>query len=147
MALPLLALAGIGAAIGLGKNLLVDKPEAKRRRLLEAETARNSAWTGLRPNMGNVEDPNPFGAMMQGATTGLGMGQNMAAAAPADDVSTALAQYESGGQQQASPASPLYNPLASAMAPGSPQAADHEMKQLDGAWSGMRRRLFEGRDE
>ena len=43
MANPLL----IGAALGLGKSVLVDRPREQRQRQLAAQTALYSPWTGM----------------------------------------------------------------------------------------------------
>lgn len=67
---PLLA----GAALGLGKSLLVDMPQAERQRQLAATTASLSPWTGLQPTM--PQEASPFGSAVEGATAGYLMGQS-----------------------------------------------------------------------
>lgn len=57
-----------GAAIGLAKNQLVDKPRQKREAELAAQTALYSPWTGMKPN--EVQHADAFGNALQGATSG-----------------------------------------------------------------------------
>lgn len=57
-----------GAALGLAKNQLVDKPRQKREATLAAQTALYSPWTGMKPN--EVQHADAFGSAMQGATSG-----------------------------------------------------------------------------
>lgn len=71
---PLLA----GALIGLGKDLLIDEPKARRQRQLAAATQRYSPWTGLQA--GPVEEPNALGSAATGALAGAAYGQNKDAA-------------------------------------------------------------------
>jgi uncharacterized protein YfiM (DUF2279 family) len=67
-----------GAALGLAKNALVDKPKEERQRALAAQTALYSPWTGMKPN--EVQESDMFGNAMQGATSGamLSQGQQQA---------------------------------------------------------------------
>lgn len=76
MAWPLIA--GMIAA-GLLKSELVDKPNEEKDRKLQAETARLSPWTGLKP--GAVKRADPFGTAMQFGATGASMGAGMDQAA------------------------------------------------------------------
>lgn len=57
-----------GAALGLAKNALVDKPKEDRQRALAAQTALYSPWTGMKPN--EVQESDAFGNALQGATSG-----------------------------------------------------------------------------
>jgi len=57
-----------GAALGLAKNALVDKPKEEKQRALAAQTALYSPWTGMKPN--EVQMSDPFGNALQGATAG-----------------------------------------------------------------------------
>jgi hypothetical protein len=71
-----LAMAGIGAALGLGKNLFFDAPKEKAQRRLAAETARFSPWTGLSSSSVPITPADPLGSVIQGGLTGASMGQN-----------------------------------------------------------------------
>lgn len=73
MALTALA---IGAALGLGKSELVDKPAAERARKLAAATQRYNPWTGAQAE--KVQEADPVGSTLQGATSGIGLQQNYA---------------------------------------------------------------------
>lgn len=64
-----------GAALGLGKSYLVDKPQEKKDRMVAAETARWSPWTHMQPEA--VKRANPFGDALQFGSTGAQMGQGM----------------------------------------------------------------------
>lgn len=57
-----------GAALGLAKNALVDKPRQQREANLAAQTALYSPWTGMKP--GEVHHADAFGNALQGATSG-----------------------------------------------------------------------------
>jgi len=70
-----LAMAGIMAALGIGKSELVDRPAAGRARKREAEVARWSPWTGMAPS--RVGEADPFGSAMQGGFSGAALGQAM----------------------------------------------------------------------
>lgn len=76
MPLPLLALAGGGAGLGLIKSLTLDRAREDRQRKLAAETARYSPWTKMTP--GAIEEADPFGSAMQGGFSGAALGQNIA---------------------------------------------------------------------
>lgn len=58
----------IGAALGLGKSMLIDQPREERQRQLAAETALYSPFTGLKPQL--PEESDPLGAALQGAALG-----------------------------------------------------------------------------
>lgn len=73
-----LALLAIGAAMGLAKSELVDRPKEKRQRKLAAETQRLSPWTGLQA--GQIQEADPFGSALSFGMTGASLGQNMQAA-------------------------------------------------------------------
>lgn len=70
-----LALAGIGAGVGLGKSLL-DQQQEKRDRQEAAMIAQWSPWTGMQPE--KVKRTDYLGNAMQGGMTGASLGQNMA---------------------------------------------------------------------
>ena len=63
--MPFPLLLAIGGGLGLGKHAL-EAGAAARDRKLQAETARYSPWTGLKPQ--KTQDPNIFGNLLQGAT-------------------------------------------------------------------------------
>ena len=67
-----------GAGLGLGKYYLEDKPKEQRDRQTQAEIARYSPWSGMKPE--SVQSASMFGDVMQGGTMGMGMGQNLDAA-------------------------------------------------------------------
>lgn len=58
----------IGLLVGAGKGLLVDAPKEKRQRMLAAQTALYSPWTGMAPQ--NVQEADTFGSALQGVTAG-----------------------------------------------------------------------------
>lgn len=62
----------LGAAIGLGKGLLIDKPKEERDKKLAGAIARWSPWTGMQP--GKIRRADPFGSALQGGVTGFLMG-------------------------------------------------------------------------
>lgn len=64
-----------GAALGLGKHLLVDKPQADAQRKLAAATATYSPWTGMTPTM--PQEANALGSVMQGGLAAAQLGQGM----------------------------------------------------------------------
>lgn len=68
--LPLILAGGM-----IAKQQLVDKPREERQRKLQAITAQYSPWTGMTPQA--VQESSPFEAGLQGAASGLAMGQNM----------------------------------------------------------------------
>ncbi len=80
MALPLLAIIGLGAAAGLAKSELVDKPAARKKNQLLADTQRLSPWTGMKPDPMAIEQPSSVGGALGGAGMGLGLGLNLQAA-------------------------------------------------------------------
>lgn len=82
MVLPII----IGAAIGAGKQYL-DQQEADRQRALNAQLARYSPWTGMKP--GAVANPNAAENIGGGALTGFMMNQNMADKTPSATAATA----------------------------------------------------------
>jgi hypothetical protein len=65
----------IGAAVGLAKSELIDKPRMKEQLFLDASTARLSPFTGLKPGKAQVADP--FGQALQFGAAGAGMGQSL----------------------------------------------------------------------
>lgn len=67
-----------GAGLGVAKHYLADKPAAERNRATQAEVARYSPWTGMKPTP--VEDPSLFNSALQGGTMGASLGQGMDAA-------------------------------------------------------------------
>lgn len=62
----------IGGSVGLGKGLLIDQPKEARQRELAAQTALYSPWTGMQP--GPIQEADPFGSALQGATAGMMLG-------------------------------------------------------------------------
>lgn len=73
--LPLLAPLAIGAAAGVGKYFLSDKPRYNAEKKLAAETQRYSPWTGLQAN--TPRNPSMFENVLQGGMTGLQLGQGL----------------------------------------------------------------------
>lgn len=73
-----LALAAIMAGGGLLKSELIDRPKSRKQYELAANTQRYSPWTGLRAQ--TPEDPDAFGAAMQGGVQGYALGQNIQSA-------------------------------------------------------------------
>lgn len=61
------------AAVGAAKSELIDAPRAERQRKLAAQTALYSPWTGMTPD--KVQEADPFGSTLQGATAGAMYGQ------------------------------------------------------------------------
>ena len=70
-----LTLAAIMGGVGLAKGELIDRPQEKRDRMVAAETARWSPWTGMQP--AQVGRADSLGAAAQGGLQGYGFGQNM----------------------------------------------------------------------
>jgi hypothetical protein len=68
-----LALMGIGAGVGLLKSGLVDGPRVSREREYQANVARYSPWTGMRPSY--VAGADTLGNAMQGGISGYMFGQ------------------------------------------------------------------------
>lgn len=66
-----LALMALGAALGAAKSEFSDKPRAQRERKRDAELARWSPWTDLRPQ--GIHEPDLFGNVLQGGLTGAMM--------------------------------------------------------------------------
>lgn len=84
---------GIGAALGAAKYAS-DSESASRQRELQGKIATYSPWTGLKPS--NVQDPNAFGDILQGAA-GVGtlnQGLNAATAGPGAAGAAPLAATE-----------------------------------------------------
>jgi len=73
-------------AMGLGSAVLEGQKagDVRQQRLLEAEIARNSPWTGMQAQ--RVQSADPLGAAVQGGAAGLGMMQNMSAADSANEL-------------------------------------------------------------
>lgn len=93
MPLPLLAAAGIGAALGAIKHAAVDAPRMARQNKLATETTRYSPWTGLIAKQPDEESL--FGNMFQGGLTGAAFNQGLGSAAPAGGSSWAdLAKFD-----------------------------------------------------
>ena len=67
--------AGIGAALGLGKNYLIDQPAYRKKIALEANTERYSPWTGLHGQA--PVQPSAFDSAVGGAEGGLNLLQNL----------------------------------------------------------------------
>jgi len=64
-----------GAGAGLLKGGVLDAEKERRQRKQEAEIARYSPWTGMGAQ--RVQEADPFGAALQGGTTGALVGQSM----------------------------------------------------------------------
>lgn len=64
------------AGAGLLKSELSDKPKAEQQRKLRAAEIRYSPWTKMGPTT-QVQEADPLGSVMQGATSGMMMGQAM----------------------------------------------------------------------
>lgn len=58
----------IGALLGLGKSVLIDKPAEDRQRELASQTALYSPFTGLKPDV--PQATNPLAGASQGAALG-----------------------------------------------------------------------------
>lgn len=63
----------LGAGLGMAKTGLVDAPNARRQRELQAKTALYSPWTNLKPE--NVHSPDALGSALQGGVSFYQMGQ------------------------------------------------------------------------
>lgn len=70
-----ITLAAVMGGAGLLKSELIDRPREQEQRRQAAITARWSPWTGMAP--GAIQSADPFGAVLQGATTGAVLGQNL----------------------------------------------------------------------
>lgn len=73
--MPLIGL-GAGAGIGLLKNQIIDKPKQEKERMLAAETARFSPWTGMKAQNPGA-DTGALEAAVGGGLAGASMGQQM----------------------------------------------------------------------
>jgi hypothetical protein len=100
-----------GAALGLAKNALVDKPKEEKQRALAAQTALYSPWTGMKPN--EVQQADPFGNALQGATAGAMFSQ----ASQNQDMQNQMMEMRKQ-QMGASPQPNLYGGNASAVPMG-----------------------------
>lgn len=72
----------LGAA-GLAKGIM-DEKGVRDQRLLEAEKARYSPWTGIQPQ--NVQGADVLGSTLQGVTGGMGLSQSMNASGAANEL-------------------------------------------------------------
>ena len=98
MAIPLLALMGIGAATGMVKNQDKKKQFDEQKRI-QAETTRMSPWTGM--SAAAPENFSSMGNILEGAMGGLSMHQNMGKAAKQDELMDAYLKNLNGGGQAA----------------------------------------------
>lgn len=73
--IPLLPAIGIGAALGLGKHFLIDKPKEERKRRLAAATQRYSPWTHLTAEA--PEETDPMTGMLNWGATGASIGSGL----------------------------------------------------------------------
>lgn len=73
--LPIIAGLIAGGALGAGKYFGVDRGKEERDRKLQAATALYSPWTGMQAQP--VHEADLFGDVLQGATAGGQMGQNV----------------------------------------------------------------------
>lgn len=67
-----MTLMAIGAAAGLAKSELVDRPKEERQRKLAAATQRYSPWTGLQAQ--GVQEADPLGSSIAFGGAGYQMG-------------------------------------------------------------------------
>jgi hypothetical protein len=110
MAIPLLAMLGIGAATGMVKNQ-GKQAEYDRQKKIQAETTRMSPWTGMR-----AEAPVPVNAagnILEGAMTGLSLHQGMGRAAKQDELMDAYKKNLLAGTSGAQ--APMYGSAWSGM--------------------------------
>jgi hypothetical protein len=107
--------------------------EAARQRTLEAEKARWSPWTGVKPR--DVREPSSIAAPMQGALTGLSMWQNYEAMQNQKEMNEAMKEMMQAKTAQMntstgpasgsnmgppSPGTPEYNELMAGQANAAP---------------------------
>ncbi len=69
----------IGAGIGMGKSVLIDKPKEERQRKLAAIQTLYSPWTGITPD--KIDEADPMGSALQGGAMGAQYGQAQETAA------------------------------------------------------------------
>lgn len=67
----------IGAGVGAAKSELIDRPREERQRKMAAEMAIYSPWTGMDATKMIPGETDAFGSALQGATSGMMMGQGM----------------------------------------------------------------------
>jgi hypothetical protein len=119
----------IGAGTGLAKWGLVDRPREERQRKLAAETARLSPWTGLKPSA--VQESDLLGNLMQGGSTGAGMGQNYQRMGSDQKLNDAMTSYYGSRQAPVIPAPPVEAPMGPANPRLQAPAAEGTSLQLD----------------
>lgn len=71
-----ITLMAIGAALGIGKNELFDKPQAAKIRNYQAAVAKFSPWTHMNTGAPTVA-PSDFDTGLQGGVTGLAIGAQL----------------------------------------------------------------------
>lgn len=86
-----MTMAAILGGTGLLKGIGPDRWKEDRQRWQAAQTQRYSPWTGLRA--GPIEEADPLGSTMQGASTGAALGQNAQMAASQKGLADAQARY------------------------------------------------------
>lgn len=125
-----IATAGAGLVLGGGKAI-ADGKKADRQRQLQASTDRYSPWTGMHGQP--VQEPDPFGTMMQGGVGGLAQGQSMMKANSDADTQDAFRKYL--GSQ--TPANPGQSPGIVPMSFGPSSNSGDYGKNLS-SWYGIR---------
>lgn len=117
-----LGLMAVGAGIGLLQQQ-EQKKQAAAQRTLAAETARNSPWTGLTPDM-NIQEPSTMGTIGQGAFSGYALGQSAQAAGEQAKMNAAMtSNLEANtkalqGAAQSATAATAAAPVAATAMPG-----------------------------
>lgn len=70
-------IAALLAGAGYLKGELIDKPQEKRDRKLQAEIARWAPWSSMKPDLSAIKKANPMGSALQGGVQGYQLGQSM----------------------------------------------------------------------
>lgn len=107
-----LALLAIGAAAGLAKSELVDRPKEKKQRELAAATQRYSPWTGLQAQP--IKEADPFGSALGLGAAGYQAGIELENQATNQKIADAM--IANNMANSAASASPGYTPMPT-MAP------------------------------
>ncbi len=87
-----------GAALGAVKAN-ADQGDIRAQQKTQAEIARYSPWTGIKPT--SIANSDPLGAAMQGGMSGVALGQNMDAASSQNEFQKqqlALQQQQANSQ-------------------------------------------------
>lgn len=104
-----LSMLAIGAAAGLAKSELIDRPKEDRQRKLAAATQRYSPWTGLAAQP--IQEADSVGTPMEFGLTGYQMGLNEDGATTTKDL--LQSQIALNAAQTAKLATPQASPMAS----------------------------------